>query len=210
MDFSVPVGRFRDLEDATLIIRPEGATAVGRGPGGYDEVPVGLEEARAYAAPYVEAYDEFLRKVAEALGTSYEPPDRSNIAKWLEGHVKAVEALGARWAKVVDSVGPFAFRRAVPRVYIPYMGSSITATYLLYPFEGAVVAADNKGRTMAIGSVVVEWGGVAVYRGGLRTLPGAVVLAQAEPRIAPPLGAIAEAVSKLAESVAGIGQQSLA
>jgi hypothetical protein len=36
------------------------------------------------------------------------------------------------------------------------------------------------------------------------------VLAQAEPRIAPPLGAIAEAVSKLVESVAGIRQQSLA
>jgi len=55
--------------------------------------------------------------------------------------------------------------------------------------------------------VVVEWGGVAVYRGGLRTLPGAVVLAQAEPRLAPPLEAIARAVSKLVESAAAVGPQ---
>jgi hypothetical protein len=60
---------------------------------------------------------------------------------------------------------------------------------------------------MAIGSVVVEWGGVAVYRGGLRTLPGAVVLAQAEPRLAPPLEAIARAVSKLVESAAAVRPQ---
>ncbi|MGC8582934.1 MAG: hypothetical protein ACP5KY_03605 [Thermoproteus sp.] len=207
MDFSVPVGRFRELEDATLIVRPDGAIVVGKGPGGYDEVPVSLEEARPYVVPYAEAYDEFLRKVAEALGAGYEPPDRSDVGKWLEGHVKAVEALGAKWAKVVDSVGPFSIRRVVQRVYVPYMGSSITATYLLYPFENAVVAADNKGRTMAIGSVVVEWGGVAVYRGGLRTLPGAVVLAQAEPKLAPPLRAFADALSELVARVSGLAKQ---
>ncbi len=202
MDFTIPVGRFRDLEDATLIVRPQGALAVGRGPGGYDEVPIPLEEARPYVLPYAEAYDELLMKIAEALGASYEPPDRSDIGKWLEAHARAVESLGAKWAKVVDSVGPFAFRRVVAKVYVPYMGSSITATYLIYPFENAVVSADNKGRTMAIGSVVVEWGGVAVYKGGLRTLPGALVLAQAEPKLAPPLEAFAEALSELVAKAA--------
>jgi hypothetical protein len=205
MDFSVPVGRFRDLEDATLIIRPEGATAVGRGPGGYDEVPVGLEEARAYAAPYVEAYDEFLRKVAEALGTSYEPPDRSNIAKWLEGHVKAVEALGPDGPRSWTLWGPSRSGERSQGLYTLH-GLQHNRHLPPLPLRGRGGGRDNKGRTMAIGSVVVEWGGVAVYRGGLRTLPGAVVLAQAEPRLAPPLEAIAKAVSKLAESVAGIRQ----
>lgn len=207
MDFAIPVGRFRDLEDATLIVRPQGAVAVGRGPGGYDEVPIPLEEAKPYALPYAEAYDEFLKKIAEALGASYEPPDRSDIGRWLEAHVRAVESLGARWAKVVDSIGPFSIRRVVAKVYVPYMGSSITATYLVYPFENAVVAAENKGRTMAIGSVVVEWGGVAVYKGGLRTLPGAIVLAQAEPKLAAPLKAFAEATSELAAKVSGLAKQ---
>lgn len=208
MDFAIPVGKFRELEDATLIVRPQGALAVGRGPGGYDEMPISLDEASPYVLPYAEAYDEFLRRVAEALGAGYEPPDRSNIGKWLEAHVRAVESLGAKWAKVVDSVGPFVVRRVVAKVYVPYMGSSLTATYIVYPFENAVVSADNKGKTMAIGSVVVEWGGVAVYKGGLRTLPGALVLAQAEPKLAPPLEAFARALSELVDKVlrlAGLG-----
>ncbi|MBP1448561.1 MAG: hypothetical protein JZD41_00870 [Thermoproteus sp.] len=201
MDFAIPIGRLRDLEDVTLIIRPGSAVAVGGGPSGYDELPIPLEEAARLAAPYAEAYDEFLAKVAEALGAAYAPPQSSDITAWLEAHVRAVEALGARWAAAVDAKGPFTVRRRVARLYIPYMGSSLTATYLLYPFEGAVVSADNRGRTMAIGSAVVEWGGVVVYKAGLRTLPGAIVLAQAEPDLAPPLPRIAEAVAELAARV---------
>ncbi|MEL9990233.1 MAG: hypothetical protein QXP98_02235 [Thermoproteus sp.] len=204
MDFSIPIGRLRGLEDATLIVRPEGALVVGRGPGGYDEVPLSLEEAKPHVLPYAEAYDAFLVEVARALGADYEPPDRADLGKWLEGHVRGLEALGAKWAKIIDSKGPFAIRRVVPKLYVPYMGSSLTATYLIYPYEGAVVSAENKGRTMAIGSVVVEWGGVAVHKAGLRTLPGAVLLAQAAPELAEPLGAIREALSALVERIASL------
>ncbi|MFB6489961.1 MAG: hypothetical protein TU35_001735 [Thermoproteus sp. AZ2] len=73
MDFTIPIGRFKGLEDATLIIRPDGAVAVGRGPSGYDEVPVTLDEAAEAARPYAEAYDEFLAEAARALGGAYEP-----------------------------------------------------------------------------------------------------------------------------------------
>nr|KJR74373.1 MAG: hypothetical protein TU35_00660 [Thermoproteus sp. AZ2] len=205
MDFTIPIGRFKGLEDATLIIRPDGAVAVGRGPSGYDEVPVTLDEAAEAARPYAEAYDEFLAEAARALGGAYEPA-AGGIAAWLTAHVRAVEALGAKWARVIDSRGPFSIRRSAPKIYIPYMGSSITATYVKYPYENAVVVAENVGRAVAIGSVVVEWGGVGVYKGGLRTLPGAAVLAQAAPELAPPLPAIAEAVARLALRISQISQ----
>jgi hypothetical protein len=40
---------------------------------------------------------------------------------------------------------------------------------------------------MAIGSVVVEWGGVKVASAGVRTLAGAFLLAQATPELTPVL-----------------------
>lgn len=204
VDLAVPIGRFKTLEDATLIVRPEGALAVGKGPGGYEEIPVSLEEVAPYVSPYADAYDEFLGRVAEALGERYSPQDKSAVDKWLEAHIKAVETLGAKWARIVDSLGPFAFRRVVPKVYVPYMGSSITATYLIYPFENSLVSADNKGRTMAIGSVAVEWGGATVFKAGLRTLPGAIVLAQAQPGLAQPLPQILQALESLVARVSRI------
>ncbi|MFN7106299.1 MAG: hypothetical protein ACK4M3_06950, partial [Pyrobaculum sp.] len=98
-----------------------------------------------------------------------------------------IDSANAKFGKLIDRVGPFTVRKSLREIYMPYSGHALTLTYVAYPYRDAVVIAENKGRVMAIGSVVVEWGGVKVASAGLRTLAGALLLAQAAPELMPEL-----------------------
>jgi hypothetical protein len=187
VEFVIPICQpWREFQEATLIVREGGALVIGRTADGFDERVVAVEEVLDVVAPYMELYDWLGSEVGGILGVEYRGRD-GDIFTWLRSHVSFIDGADAKWAKVVDGLGPFSVRRFVKRVYMPYKGHALTLTYVAYPFPDAVVAADNRGRTMAIGSVVVEWGGVKVASAGIRTLAGAFLLAQAAPELAPEL-----------------------
>jgi hypothetical protein len=205
VELVVPICRpWREFQEVTLVVREGGALAVGRTEAGFEERGARLEEVEELLAPYARLYDRLAGSIARALGVEYRPGGGGLIA-WLRGHVSFLDAAGARWGRVVDSVGPFSVRRELDRVYIPYSGHALTLTYVAYPYRNAVVAAENRGRAIAIGSVVVEWGGVKVASAGLRTIAGALLLAQAAPELAP---ALAELRRALGEFVAEFSSMS--
>ncbi|MEZ0319704.1 MAG: hypothetical protein ABWK05_06925 [Pyrobaculum sp.] len=196
MEFIVPLcSRWEDFEEATFVVREGAVLAVGRTPGGFDERVVELGSVAAFLKPYQEIYDFLASELGRAFGVDYRP-DYGDVFSWLRSHVSFIDAVGARWGRTVDRLGPFSVRRLVKEVYMPYSGHALTLTYVAYPFQNAVVAAENKGRAMAIGSVVVEWGGVKVASAGLRTLAGAVLLAQAASELLEELRSVKKAVEE--------------
>ena len=196
VEFIVPLcSRWGDFEEVTFVVREGSVLAVGRTAGGFDERAVELGQVEALLRPYQELYDFLAARLAEVLGVEYKP-EGGDVFSWLRSHVAFIDAASAKWGKVVDRLGQFSVRRPVREVFMPYSGHALTLTYVAYPFQGAVVAAENKGRVMAIGSVVVEWGGVKVASAGLRTLAGAVLLAQAAPELLEELKSVKKAVEE--------------
>ncbi|AET34171.1 hypothetical protein [Pyrobaculum ferrireducens] len=199
MELVVPLcGTWREFQEATLIVRESVVTVVGRVGDSFDERVVDVGDVADVVRPYVELYDWFASEVGRVLGVEY-GPDSAGLFQWLRSHVAFIVSANARWGRLVDGVGPFSVRRFVKRVYMPYIGHSLTLTYVAYPYPDAIVAAENKGRTMAIGSVVVEWGGVKVASAGVRTLAGALLLAQAAPELRPELGELKKALEGFVE-----------
>jgi hypothetical protein len=187
VEFVVPLCRpWRDFQEATIIVKEGGALVVGRTGEGFDERSIAVEDVEDLVTPYVRLYDWLGAEAGRVLGVEYRGA-AGGVLEWLRAHISFIDAAGARWGRLIDGVGPFSVRRFLKRVYMPYSGHALTLTYVAYPFPDAVVAAENKGRTMAIGSVVVEWGGVRVASAGLRTLAGAFLLAQAAPELLPEL-----------------------
>ena len=187
MEFVIPLCEpWRGFQEATVIIKEGGVLAVGRTAEGFDERPVAAEEVASLAAPYMELYDWLGSELGRVLGLEYRRA-AGDVFTWLRSHVRFIDEVGAKWGRIVDGVGPFSVRRFLRRVYMPYSGHALTLTYVAYPFPDAVVVAENRGRVMAIGSVVVEWGGVKVASAGIRTLAGAFLLAQAAPELTPEL-----------------------
>mgnify|MGYP001770652289 CR=1 FL=1 len=204
MELVIPLcGPWGDFDDATIIVRESSALVVGRTGSEFDERAVGVEEVESVARSYMALYDWLAGEVAKVLGVEYSPAG-GGLAQWLRAHVAFIDAAGVRWAKIVDGLGPFTVRRYVKKAYMPYIGHSLTLTYVAYPYPDALIAAENRGRTMAIGSVWVEWGGVKVASAGLRTLPGALLLAQGAPELAPQLGELKKAVEEFAARFASI------
>ncbi|MEM0483883.1 MAG: hypothetical protein QW434_04175 [Pyrobaculum sp.] len=188
MEFVVPLcAQWREFEEATLIVRGETSIVVGHVGSEFDERIIATQEVEELLRPYVDLYNWLGEEVARVFGVEYKR-EAGGLPLWLRGHVGFIDAVGAKWGRVVDKIGPFSVRRHVKKAYLPYLGHSLTLTYVAYPYPDAIIVAENKGRTMAIGSVVVEWGGVKVASAGLRTLAGALLLAQAAPELAPELG----------------------
>jgi hypothetical protein len=187
VEFVIPLCQpWHGFQEATVVVREGGVLAVGRTAEGFDERPIAAEDVVGLVAPYMELYDWLGFEVGRILGLGYSPI-AGDLFTWLRSHVAFIDEASARWGRVVDGVGPFSVRRFLRRVYMPYSGHALTLTYVAYPFPDAVVAAESRGRTMAIGSVVVEWGGVKVASAGVRTLAGALLLAQATPELTPVL-----------------------
>lgn len=206
MDLVVPLcGPWGDFLDVTFIVREGGCVAVGRTDGGFDERVVDLEEVAGIIAPYLDLYDSLASDIGAALGVSY-VPERSDVVSWLRRHVEFIDAAGAKWGRLIDRVGPFTVKKLLRSVYMPYIGHTLSLTYVAYPYPDAVVYAENKGRVMAIGSVVVEWGGVKVASVGIRTLSGALLLAQASPELLPVLEELKKALSRFVESFGSISR----
>ncbi len=187
MEFVIPICQpWGGFQEATVIIREGGVLAVGKTAEGYDERSIAVEEVVDLVVPYMELYDWLGFEVGRILGLGYSRT-AGDLFDWLRSHVAFIDEASAKWGRVVDGVGSFSVRRLLRRVYMPYSGHALTLTYVAYPFPDAVVAAENRGKTMAIGSVVVEWGGVKVASAGIRTLAGAFLLAQAAPELTPEL-----------------------
>ena len=187
MEFVIPICQpWGGFQEATVIIREGGVLAVGKTAEGYDERSIAVEEVVDLVAPYMELYDWLGFEAGRILGLGYSRT-AGDLFDWLSSHVAFIDEASAKWGRVVDGVGPFSVRRLLRRVYMPYSGHALTLTYVAYPFPDAVVAAENRGKTMAIGSVVVEWGGMKVASAGIRTLAGAFLLAQAAPELTPEL-----------------------
>lgn len=206
MEMVVPIcGPWDVFEDVTIIIKESLVLAVGKTQAGFEERVVEINDVLDLVTPYVNLYDYFAKKIGEALGVSYDVEQR-DIVDWLRGHVAFIDLASAKWGKLIDKVGPFSVRKMLKRVYMPYIGHTLSLTYVAYPYPDAVVYAENKGRVMAIGSVVVEWGGVRVATAGIRTLPGALLLAQASPNLMPTLENLKKALEEFINNFTSISQ----
>lgn len=196
MEFVIPICQpWGGFQEATVIIREGGVLAVGKTAEGFDERSIAVEEVVDLVVPYMELYDWLGFEVGRILGLGYSRT-AGDLFAWLRSHVAFIDEASAKWGRVVDGVGPFSVRRLLRRVYMPYSGHALTLTYVAYPFPDAVVAAENRGKTMAIGSVVVEWGGMKVASAGIRTLAGAFLLAQAAPELTPELKELRETLEE--------------
>ncbi|RFA94325.1 hypothetical protein [Pyrobaculum aerophilum] len=188
MELVVPLcAPWRDFQEATIIVKGEAATVIGRVGSEFDERIVAAQEVEEALRPYVDLYDWLGAGISRVFGVEYKREARG-LPLWLKSHVEFIDAVNAKWGRIVDKIGPFSVRRYVKKAYLPYIGHSLTLTYVAYPYPDAIIVAENKGKTMAIGSVIVEWGGVKVASAGIRTLSGALLLAQAAPELAPELG----------------------
>lgn len=204
VELIVPLcGPWRDFQEVTFIAREGRVVAVGKTREGYDERAVAPEEVSDILKPYLELYDWLGSEVGRALGVEY-ARGGGDLFSWLRSHVEFVDVAGARWGRAIDGVGPFSVRRFLRRVYMPYSGHSLTLSYVAFPFPDAVVHAENKARVMAVGSVVVEWGGVRVASAGIRTLAGAFLLAQAAPELLPLLGELKRALEEFVGRFYGV------
>jgi len=203
VEFSAPLCSLWDLDDVVVILKENSAIVAGRGRGGFEERYLKPEEVEPYVRQYVDLYDKFLSKIAEIIGSKYEKR-AGNIVEWLKSHVDALNRMSAKWGKLADALGPFSLSRRVDAVYVPYVGLSITANYVAYPFPDAVIHAENRGETMAIGSVVVKWGGSTVIKVGIRTIAGAILLSQADAGLSQELGAINRALGEFVEEFKSI------
>lgn len=187
--------KWREFQEVTFIIRDGETLAVGRTAEGYDERSISVEEVVDIVKPYMELYDWLGSEIGKVLDVEY-VPGKGDIYTWLKSHISFIDTASVKWGKVVDRVGPFSLRRYLKKVYMPYSGHALTLTYVAYPYPDAVVAAENKGRVMAIGSVVVEWGGVKVASAGIRTVAGALLLAQAASELTPELKELKKALEE--------------
>ncbi|MFN3803913.1 MAG: hypothetical protein ACK4SY_02535 [Pyrobaculum sp.] len=199
MEFIVPLCSWRDFEEVTFIVREGSVIAVGRTAAGFDERVIDVGEIATILAPYMELYDTLAAGLAEVLTVEYRPESRE-VYSWLKHHVRFIDSASAKFGKLIDKVGPFTVRKFLQAVYMPYSGHALTLTYVAYPYRDAVVVAENRGRVMAIGSVLVEWGGVKVASAGIRTLAGALLLAQAAPELMPELREIRKKLEEFVKS----------
>lgn len=206
MELVAPIGSWLGMEEVVVIIRKGLVMLVGRRGEDYVERIIDVGELPKKVLKVAEAYDEFLSSFAEAVGSVYEPQPISNILEWLVRHGRALERLNAEWGHVIDRVGPFSIDALLSEVYIPYIGSSATATYLVTPYRDTRVRAENRGRSMAIGSVEVVWQGSTVVKVGIRTVGGATLISQASPDLHPSLEKVRLAVTSLVDRVRLIAQ----
>jgi len=194
-----------EFQEATIIIRENVVVAVGRTAGGFDERVIDSPEAlEPLIRPYLELYDYLGAEIGRVLSLDYPPGERGDVFTWLRNHVSFIDAANGRWGRLADKLGPFSVRKPVKKVYMPYSGHALTLTYVAYPFEDAIVAAENKGKVMAIGSVAVEWGGVRVASAGIRTIAGALLLAQAAPELSNELGELKNVLERFVEKFRSI------
>lgn len=206
MELVAPIGPWLDMEEVVVTVRKGFAMVVGRRGEDYVERLIDVGEVPEKVLRVAEAYDEFLHSFAKAIGSNYEPQKVSDVSEWLDRHGKALERLNSEWGRVIDKVGPFSVDASLSEVYIPYIGMSATATYLVTPYRDARVRAENRGRSMAIGSVEVLWQDSTVVKVGIRTVSGAVILSQASPSLHPSLEKIRDALAGLVETIKGIVQ----
>ncbi len=185
VEFVIPLCDWGEFQEATIVVKRDGIYVMGRAGDEFREMSIDVEGVYPALAPYVKLYDALASSIAKVLDLTYE--SSGDIYTWLRRHVEFIDAASAKFGKLIDKVGLFTVRRHVKTLYIPYSGHTLTLTYVAYPYRDALVTAENKGRVMAIGSVIIEWGGVKVASAGVRTLAGALLLAQAAPELMPQL-----------------------
>ena len=200
MELVAPIGAWGEFDEVVVTVRKGSALLVARRGEEYVERPIPLSELPDKVFLVIDAYSELIRAIADALGTTINLAQlgREDLGTWLESYGAALNKLSSVWGKEVDKVGPFKVDKELDTVYVPFMGASATATYVLQPFRNAVIRAENKGRSMALGSVEVVWQGSTVVKVGIRTVAGAALLSQGEPSLHNSLPRIKLAVEHLA------------
>ena len=206
MELVAPIGSWGGFDEVVVTVRKGLALMVARRGDDYIEKVISLSEVPDKVLEVARAYNELLASIAEALNAHVDLPSPSlgNISEWLDSYSDAMNRLNSLWGREVDRVGPFRVEKLLDVVYIPYIGSSATATYVIQPFRHAIVRAENRGRSMALGSVEVVWQESTVVKAGIRTVAGAVLLAQAEPSLHRALPAMRSAVDTFVGRLMGV------
>lgn len=205
VEFVIPLCNWREFQEATIVVKRDSIYVIGRASDGFKEVSTDVEEVYPTLTPYMELYDAFASNISTVLDLTHEVGLR-DVYTWLKRQVEFIDRANVKFGKLIDRVGPFTVRKHVKILYMPYSGHTLTLTYVAYPYHNAVVIAENKGRVMAIGSVIVEWGGVKVASAGIRTLAGALLLAQATPELMPQLQELKKALEEFVNKFKSISQ----